>query len=992
MSSLRRKYTELATLAKAQTRGGIAATSVVIAQRTVRASDAPQAVPLEERRGRDLNPRHPCEVHTLSRRAPSTTRPPLRAPKSASFMQLSSGEVNSGPGKWRRIASLLALSAVICVVGFPLQATADGYADRVYERTLDNGLKLILLEDHKAPVATMQITYRIGSRNDLAGKTGRAHLLEHMMFKGTDTMGPEEYSQTVQRNGGTNNAFTSRDRTTYFVSIASDRLGVVLGLEADRMSNLVISEELYDPEKLVVMEERRMRVDNRPTGALFEQLYASAFQVHPYGQPIIGWMNDIRQSTAADLREFYRSFYAPNLAFIVAVGDFVASDLADEMETFFGGAQPRPMAPAVRAVEPTQQGERRVEVRREAQLPFVAMAHHVPNLRSADGAALEVLSQVLAGGKSSRLYRQLVYEKRVARYAGAEYDYSAIDPNLFILYAQPLPGQAPAAIEQLLIAEIDRLDQLPPSSLELQRAKNQIEAAYVFAQDSIYYQARLLGDFESAGDWRFIDRYLTELRAVTVEDLLRVCAVLPGAAQSHGRDARSDHGGPVRSSVPCILALVVALVSPAVAVGPAVVERTLTSGAELLVSEQRGLPVVIVVAILDAGSRRDPGGKLGLAHLTADTLTEGTAKRSATDIAEAIEFVGGSLSSGANVDYATVSLRVLRKDLDVGIDLFADVLLNPSFPEDELSRSRQSTLASLRSAEDNPTTVARRAFSRELYGQHPYAHPPEGTPESVAALDRASVRSFFEKHYGPQGAGLVVVGDIGVDEIQEKLDRALAGWRQRLRGSQLVAPTVVDVARRVQIDRPVTQASVVMGHSGVSRDNPDYEALTVLNYVLGGGGFSSRLVEKIRTEAGLVYSVSSYFSGGQLPGSFRVGMQTKNESVSQAVELARAEIVRISTDGVSEQELSDAVRYLTGSFPLSLDSNSEIASYLASTWFLGQGVDAADEYLRKISAVTRQDVRRVAAKYLQPEALLEVIVADLGKAGLDQVPRTPAPR
>jgi zinc protease len=438
-------------------------------------------------------------------------------------MQLSLGQVNSGGGAMITFRLVLALGLWLGIAfATPPPARAAAYADRVVERTLDNGLKLILLEDHKSPVAVIQVYYRVGSRNDVPGRSGRAHLLEHMMFKGTPTTGPEEYSRIIQRNGGRTNAFTSRDRTTYFASIASDRLGVVLDLESDRMANLIIADTAYDAERLVVTEERRLRVDNNPAGDLFEQLYATAFHAHPYRLPIIGWMSDIRQSTAADLREFFDLYYAPNNSFVVVVGDFVADHLADQLSAAFGSIPAGVLPPSVRSREPTQKGERRVEVRREAQLPLVAVGHHVPNLYSGDGAALEVLSQILAGGKSSRLHQRLVYEERVALYAGADYNYSALDPNLFVLYSQPLPGRTPAEIEAMLLDEVARLETSPPSDLELQRAKNQIEAHYVFAQDSIFYQAMLLGDYEIAGDWRLIDRYQPSVSAVTRDDVLRV--------------------------------------------------------------------------------------------------------------------------------------------------------------------------------------------------------------------------------------------------------------------------------------------------------------------------------------------------------------------------------------------------------------------------------------------------------------------------------------
>ncbi len=423
-------------------------------------------------------------------------------------------------------------------------------------------------------------------------------------------------------------------------------------------------------------------------------------------------------------------------------------------------------------------------------------------------------------------------------------------------------------------------------------------------------------------------------------------------------------------------ALVLAMLAPpASGVGPQVVERKLSNGATLLVSEQHALPIVLVLGVLDAGSRRDPVDRFGVANMTADVLTEGTSTRSAQEIAEAIEFIGGSLSAGAGVETATVSLRVLRKDLDTGIDLFADVLLRPAFPELELDRAREATIAGLRAEEDNPTAVANRVFGHELYGDHPYAHPVAGDAESVARIDRAAVRAFYKANYGPTGSAIVVVGDIDAADVERRLNGALATWKGGSASPIELQPAPQPRARRVDVARSVTQASIVLGHRGVARSDPDFEAISVMNYVLGGGGFSSRLMEKIRNQAGLVYSVSSYFSGGQLRGSFRVTMQTKNESVEQAIALTRAEIEKMVAEGVGAEELADAKRFLTGSFPLSLDSNGEIASFIARSWSQGLGLDAADQYLRKIEAVTVEDLQRVAKTYLHPGALLEVVVA-----------------
>lgn len=419
--------------------------------------------------------------------------------------------------------SRLAVALLAVWVGSPAQGMPDlSYVNRVQERVLPNGLKLILVEDHKAPVAVFQLWYRVGSRNEALGATGLSHLMEHMMFKGTPTVGPEEYSKIIQRNGGETNAFTSQDHTTYFATMASDRLDVVIGLEADRMQNLLIDEALYGPERDVVKEERRLRVENDPVSLAWEQLGATAYAAHPYQFPIIGWMADITQSTADDLRAHYRTYYVPNNAFVVAVGDFDAEKLAATIEEAFLPIPSGPTPPSVRSVEPTQRGERRVEVRRPAELPFVGVAYHVPNLASPDGAALEVMAELLSGGKSARLHQEIVYRQRLARYGAASYEYTSADPGLFVVYAQPLAGTAPAALERALIGELERLKDEAPDERELQKARNGIEAHFVFAQDSLFYQGMLLGQFEIAGGWRHLDDYLPRVRAVTGDDILRV--------------------------------------------------------------------------------------------------------------------------------------------------------------------------------------------------------------------------------------------------------------------------------------------------------------------------------------------------------------------------------------------------------------------------------------------------------------------------------------
>jgi zinc protease len=430
--------------------------------------------------------------------------------------------------------------------------------------------------------------------------------------------------------------------------------------------------------------------------------------------------------------------------------------------------------------------------------------------------------------------------------------------------------------------------------------------------------------------------------------------------------------------------IAVAAGAAAFALGPKVEESTLPNGATLLISEQHNLPMVVVNVIIDAGARRDPTNLAGLANLTAQLLSEGTTTRSAAEIKEAIDFIGASLDAGASTDHASISLQVLREDLDVALELVVDVLLHPAFRSDELERRREAVLASIRAARDNPSEVAQRAFRRALYGSEPYGHAVAGEEETVPRIRRSDVEEFYRQFYRPEGAAVIVVGDIAAAEAREKVEKALHDWRGSS-GSAFVYPTQArpDV-RTVRIDKPVSQASIILGHRGVARDTPDFEAISVMNYILGLGGFSSRLMESIRTKAGLAYSVTSYFVLNKAPGSFRVEMQTKNESASDAIRLARAEVERIRTEPVSDEELNDAIRYLTGSYPLRLDSNSNILEYIGQTWLYDLGFDYADRYIERVKAVTKEDVLRVAKQYLHPDEFVEVIVADLAQAKLPE--------
>lgn len=406
------------------------------------------------------------------------------------------------------------------VLAMGREGGAATWQEQVREFQLSNGLRVLLLEEPKAPIATVQIWYRVGSRNEQLGRTGLSHFLEHMMFKGTEQY--PDFSRTVQRLGGSDNAFTSQDYTAYFENIPREHIPTVLAMEADRMKHVRFDPEALRKEREVIKEERRLRTDNDPVAALFELVEATAFVAHPYMWPIIGWMHDIEGLTAEDLERHYQTYYRPNNATLVVVGDFQTTTLLPQIRTYFEDIPPGPPPPKVRSTEPPQQGERRVVLHKEAQLPFVTISYHVPNLQKDEAYTLEVIEALLSKGSSSRLHQNLVYKYQWALYASANYSLLSADPHLFTLYAQVFPDRKPEEVERVLSAEIEHLQQAFVSPEELQKAKNQLEANFIFAQDSIFYRAMLLGQYATVAEWSLLDRYLPRIRQVTARDIQRV--------------------------------------------------------------------------------------------------------------------------------------------------------------------------------------------------------------------------------------------------------------------------------------------------------------------------------------------------------------------------------------------------------------------------------------------------------------------------------------
>ena len=390
---------------------------------------------------------------------------------------------------------------------------------QVTHHVLDNGLTVIILEDHRAPVATLQVWYQVGSRNERPGITGISHLLEHLMFRGTPTYGKGEFSRLIQERGGRLNAFTSTDQTVYFESAAVQHLDLFLALEADRMAHVMLDEEGFLAEQKIVMEERRLRTADEPSSDLWEQVSAAAFTAHPYGWPVVGWMHDLEAVSLADVKAYRQTYYAPGNAILVIAGDVTPDSLLPRIHQTFGQVPAGPAIPAVTSVEPPQRGERRVFLKRPAALPLYIAGYHVPTFEQDESFALSIAATILGGGRSARLQRSLVEERQLVLNANAGYDRTSLDPTLFTLSMRIAPGKTWQAAEQALSEEIARLKTTPVTEKELERAKNLIESRFTYAQDSFFYRALQLGQYAALGDWNLILKVIPGLRAVTAEQV-----------------------------------------------------------------------------------------------------------------------------------------------------------------------------------------------------------------------------------------------------------------------------------------------------------------------------------------------------------------------------------------------------------------------------------------------------------------------------------------
>jgi zinc protease len=820
----------------------------------------------------------------------------------------------------------------------------------VRKTVLDNGLTVLVREDHSAPVVTAQTWVRAGSITE--GKwmgAGMSHILEHMLFKGTATRGVSQIAREVEDKGGYMNAYTSFEQTVFYINIPSESWQTAVDVLADCMMNASIPEEEMLKEKKVIIREMDMNRDD-PDRRASLLMWNTAYSVHPYRLPVIGYRDIYDQVTRADVVAYYKRMYAPNNIVFVVVGDVNADEVLAHVRELTKDFHREPIEPAYVPLEPPQLSLRERHEEMPVKISRVDLAWHIPSLADPDVYPLDVLAIVLGQGRSSRLYRQLLEKGGLVHSVEAS-SYTPHYPGLFVIEAVTDPDKRDAAIAGIR-AEIASLADHPASKEEAEKAVKISVSNFLNRLKTMEGQASDLAHNQIlVDDPNFSEVYLENLRKVTPSDLQRVT-----------RRYFTDNNLTITTLDPTETgARATAAVAPSE--GIKIQKFELANGLRLLVREDPKLPLVDIRAVLKGGVLAETEADNGITKLMARTLLKGTKTRSADQISDAIESVGGEISYFSGNNSFGVSTHMLSEDFDLGLTVLADVLQNPTFPEDKLAREREVQLAEIKEEEDKILRAAQQLMRQELFAHHPYGLNALGTSESVAKLTQAGLRAFHQRYVTPRNLVLTVFGDVRADDVRKKVEAAF-GHRKAtpLEFPQANVPPFTDTVSKEEF-QPKQQAVLLLGFRGTDMFKGDRYPLDLLDEAYSGQG--SRLFSRIRDELGLAYYVGAYQLVGLDTGCFVMYVGTTPENVATCQQEFLAELVRLEKDGLSEDELTRAKNSLIGQRKVQLQDNSQLSMMIALDELYGLGYDFFRTMDARYRAVTADDIKRVAQKYFE---------------------------
>lgn len=868
---------------------------------------------------------------------------------------------------------------------------------KVKEYKLKNGLRVILHEDKSTPIVAVNLWYHVGSKNEVVGRTGFAHLFEHMMFQGSKNYN-DDYFKPLQEIGATINGSTNPDRTNYFEVVPSNFLELALFMEADRLGGLLeaMTQEKLDNQRDVVKNERRQRYDNQPYGTAFEKIFANIFPAnHPYNWTTIGSLEDLSAASMDDVKGFFRQYYVPNNTSLVIAGDFNEKQAREWVEKYFGPIQtggnierPKPPMPKIN-------GEVRKSFEDSVQLPRLYMVWTSSPSYSADEPALDILSSILSSGRGSRLQTNLIHGKQISQDVSS-FNYALEVAGMFIAQSTARPGKTLDEIEKEILAEIERIKNEPPTAEEMNRAINSIESQTIFGMQNVLGKADQLNGYATfVGQPNYFQNDLDRYRKVTAADVQRVAkqylnsdrfvmqfvprkdraasqraipANQPTSTAAKKAEDKKDYSANLPKGQP----------DPKLTL-PSIEKAKLSNGLNVWMVNTKELPIVSMNLVIGSGGALDPADRSGLASFTSTLLDDGTKTRSAVEIANSLQAIGANMGTGSSWDSSSVSIQTLTKNLDPALSIFADVILNPTFPDNELETVRRRTLTGLIQRKDNPNAIANVAFNTLLYGKkHPYGQSLGGDEASVKALTRAELADFYSTYYRPNNATLVVVGDVEKADLIKKLETAFADWKPaNVPVRPLPAIASITEPAIYLIDKPgAAQSVVTIGQVGVARDNPDYFPLIVMNSILGGQ-FSARVNMNLREEKGYTYGARTGWGFRKMAGPFSASADVQTAVTKESVIEFMKELNGIrGSIPVTQEELDYNKQSLIRRYPAGFETNGQIANQLENLVIYGLPDSYFNEYIGKIQGVTLADINRVANKYLQPDNMAILIVGD----------------
>ena len=825
---------------------------------------------------------------------------------------------------------------------------------------LSNGLTIIVQEDRSAPVASVQALCATGSvYEDQHLGAGLSHILEHMLFKGTKTRSTNQIAQKIQDVGGYINAYTSFDRTVFWIDVPKDGVPTALDILADAMMNSTLPPEEYQKEQEVIRREFAMGMDDpdRMTGLL---LFATAYQRHPYRFPVIGELEIYNQLTQEQVMQYYKTRYVPNNLTFIVVGDVDAEKVRQQLTELFKSYPEKSLKPLFIPTEPPQLGRREVHQEFATELTHLSLAWHIPEVTNPDVPALDLLSTILGDGRSSRLYRRVREEAGLA-FSISAFSYTPGDPGLFGVDATVDPKKREAA-EQLALRIVDEVKQAGVTAEELAKAKKIMLSHHLGALTTMRGQASDIGsNWLLTRDLNFSRHYLDAVQKVTLDDIKRVAATYltennltvislspKGSLAGKAEGAKAVEAGEIQ-------------------------KFDLSNGLRLLVREDPRLPLVGIGAVFRGGLLAETPQDNGITRLMAKVLLKGTKTRTAEQIANEIEAVGGSISSDAGNNSFSVSVDVTKPDVKLGVDLLSDVLLNATMPEKAIAREKETQIAAIQQEEEQLTMVARNIMRQALFPRHPYALRSNGSVESVQRLTQKDLVEFRDRYVVAKNGVIYVFGDVKAGEVKQLIEQTLGKMKPgALALTDAMASAPLGKPETVESHKDKAQGVILVGFRGASLSSPDRYALDLIDEASSDLG--SRFFIRIREQMGLAYYVGASQMQGLVPGLFAFYLGTDPQKIEPVKTALLDEIHKLANEGLTTEELARAKKKLIGQQEIANQSNDALGYHCALDELYGLGFDYYKQLEHDVNAVTLEDIKQVAAKYFrdQPYVLATV--------------------